>query len=111
MSLGIGFASQGQLAQYDEREPPAPPEASFSGNIKAHLRQGMRRVVPAQMLFYNAYHRHFQAVAESHVVEDRQALLQQRAGPGKPAKQERVYADLWGKNWTGDQLELEYATN
>jgi len=26
-------------------------------------------------------------------------------------KEKWVYADLWGKNWTGDQLELEYATN
>jgi len=26
-------------------------------------------------------------------------------------KKMRFYADLWGKNWTVDQLELEYAAN
>ena len=26
-------------------------------------------------------------------------------------KKSWVYAELWGKNWTGGQLELEYTAN
>jgi len=28
-----------------------------------------------------------------------------------PKKNLRVYAEMWGKNWTGGQLELEYTAN